>query len=149
LASPPSPPSPDDLPAERSLGGRLILIVEDEAMIAMMARDALRAAGATTVWAGDGKAALAAFGTAPFDAAVVNLGLHDVNGAEVIRRFRVARPSLPVLVASGSVGKFISGPASIMADNAPTAIMEKPFDLDALVRVVADLISAAERAGGE
>jgi CheY-like chemotaxis protein len=79
----------------------------------------------------------------------VNLGLHDVNGAEVIRRFRVARPSLPVLVASGSVGKFISGPASITADNAPTAIVEKPFDLDALVRVVADLISTAERAGGE
>ncbi len=118
-------------------------------MIAMMARDALRAAGATTVWAADGKAALAAFGTAPFDAAVVNLGLHDVNGAEVIRRFRVARPSQAVLVASGSVGKFISGSASIMADNAPTAIMEKPFDLDALVQVVADLISAAERAGGE
>jgi CheY-like chemotaxis protein len=144
----------------RPLEGRRILVVEDEALIAMMIEDALSHAGcADVIVAGDGRTALDAVMPAgpaagaapacPIDAAVIDLGLPDINGGEVIARLRALWPSLPVLVETGTApcGDGESRPADGFGldTRGPTAVLAKPFASEALVRAVASLIAEGER----
>jgi DNA-binding response OmpR family regulator len=138
-----SPPSPAS--HETPLHGRHVLIVEDEALIAMVVQDALAAAGGTHVWAGDGGVAMAAFRAEPFDAAVVNLGLPDRKGADLIVEFRAARPLLPVVVITGSAATLDDSDPMLLSGTAPGAVLEKPFDPAVLVETLARLIAEAER----
>jgi CheY-like chemotaxis protein len=152
----------------RPLEGRRILVVEDEALIAMMIEDALVQAGcAKVIVAGHGRAALGAVLPAagppagdvaaaaapparPIDAAVVDLGLPDIGGAEVIARLRALWPSLPVLVETGMApcgdGESRSAEGFGLDRRGPTAVLAKPFATEALVRAVAALIAEGERA---
>jgi CheY-like chemotaxis protein len=98
----------------------------------------------------DGNSALAAFTAAaqqvlPFDAVVVNLGLPDMDGAKVIARLRAQQPSLPVLVASGSIRASGNGAPIRVRDSRLTAVVSKPFNPTLLAATFADLISEAER----
>jgi len=125
----------------RTLAGRHVLLVEDEALIAMMLKDALADAGCAVMVVGSGRCALDA-AQAPaalrFDALVVNLGLPDMDGAEVVARLRADRPGLPVLVETGSE-------SCPRIPGEPTAVLVKPFDPATLVAAVAELIVQAQR----
>jgi DNA-binding response OmpR family regulator len=140
----PPPERPDRIP----LRGRRILLVEDEALIALMVQDALVEAGAEVTTAHSARAAIAAFAPGHFAAAVVNPGLPDLSGVDVIRQFRVAQPRLPVVVVTGSVAKFGETGSCLLDSGTPTAVLEKPFDLAVLVEVISDLLAAAERGPG-
>jgi CheY-like chemotaxis protein len=132
--------------ANPSLGGRHVLVVEDEALIAMLLQDVLEDAGCTVTVAHDGRSALDAAGpgAARFDALVINLGRPNLNGTKVIARLRVARPSLPVLIVTGSVLTERDGPPGFLLGGGPTAVMLKPFGPDALVEMLAGLVAEAE-----
>lgn len=129
-----------------SLRGRHILVVEDEALIAMLLQDVLEDAGCTVTVVHDGYAALDAAGpgAARFDALVLNLGLPNLNGTEVIARLRAARPLLPVLVVTGFVQSKQDGLPRSLLWGRPIAVLAKPFDPDAVTQAVADLIAEAE-----
>jgi CheY-like chemotaxis protein len=142
----PTDPEPvPDSPGQVLLQGRRVLVVEDEALIALMVQDTLTEAGAEVAIVHDAMAALAAFAGGHFDAAVVNPGLPDLSGVVVISRFRAARPRLPVVVTTGSAEKFSADGSLVVGGVAPTAVLEKPFDPIAIVEVLADLIAASER----
>jgi CheY-like chemotaxis protein len=149
-------PPPAD---RRPLEGRRILVVEDEALIAMMIEDALSHAGcAAVIVAGNGRTALdsvmpagpvaGAAPACPIDAAVIDLGLPDIGGGEVIARLRALWPSLPVLVETGSVpcGDGESRPAGGFGldTRGLTAVLAKPFASEALIRAIASLIAEGE-----
>jgi DNA-binding response OmpR family regulator len=106
-----------------------VLVIEDEARISSFLAKGLRGTGWEPVVAEDGAVGLFLATTEPFDAVVLDLGLPDRDGLEVLERIRGAEPILPVVVVTGR-----DDPASRDACRASGAsgIVTKPFAFDAL-----------------
>ena len=120
---------------------RTVLVVEDEALVAMMVTDTLAEAGYRVVGAMGGHGALQERkpGTPP-DAAVVNLRLADgLDGRDVIRALRERHQNLPVVVITGYDP---SAPeANLRGLGGPTVRLGKPFDCDELLEHLARLLA--------
>ncbi len=126
-----------------------ILLVEDEALIAMMLAEALEEAGHTVVAAhtvAEARAAWAAAeglgGGCGFDVLVADVGLPDGDGRGLPRELRARRPGLAVVLATGYgadpvVAQDVGGPPSA------TAFLAKPFDPSELIEVVARVSARA------
>jgi DNA-binding response OmpR family regulator len=74
-----------------------VLVVDDEPKIVQLARDYLEHAGFAVLTAGDGASALHAVRTRQPDLVVLDLGLPQVDGLEVMRMIRAAA-STPIVV---------------------------------------------------
>jgi CheY-like chemotaxis protein len=81
-----------------------VLIAEDEALIACSLSDLLEAEGYTVELAFDGQAALAAArrAGAALDVLLTDLNMPRLSGEDLIRALRTERPSLPIVVLTGS-----------------------------------------------
>jgi two-component system KDP operon response regulator KdpE len=79
--------------------GATILVVEDEPDIRRFVRTSLGAEGYRVVEAATGERGAIEAGTHKPDLAIVDLGLPDIDGVEVIRRIRAWSP-MPILVLS-------------------------------------------------
>jgi len=88
-----------------------ILIVEDEPSLREGIVDLLSGDGHTVVAAGDGAQGLEAGLRDPFDVVVLDLMLPRLDGMEVCRRLRAARPGMPILMltARGSEDDKVRG----------------------------------------
>ena len=82
---------------------RCVLLVEDEPLVAMVATDSLNELGFDVVEAISAKGAvdLAKAGIDKFALAVVDLGLPDRPGEDVVAEIKTLRAEFPVIVASG------------------------------------------------
>lgn len=78
------------------------MIAEDESRIAVFLERGLRANGFTTALAVDGHEALVMARSREFDLLVLDLGLPDLDGLEVLQRLRVHDRRLPVLILYGA-----------------------------------------------
>jgi two-component system KDP operon response regulator KdpE len=76
-----------------------VLVVDDDAQILRALRTSLRAHGYDVVVASDGESALSTAATAGADVIVLDLGLPDMDGTEVIKRLR-AWSEVPVIILS-------------------------------------------------
>jgi two-component system KDP operon response regulator KdpE len=76
-----------------------VLVVDDEPQIRRFLDIALRAQGHRVLEAADGAAALATLAALPVDLVVLDLGLPDLDGAELLRELR-QRSQVPVIVLS-------------------------------------------------
>ncbi len=76
-----------------------VLVVDDDEQIRRALRTSLRAQGYDVVETPDGAAALTVAMTAEPDLVILDLGLPDIDGTEVIRRLR-AHSQVPVIVLS-------------------------------------------------
>ncbi len=107
-----------------------VLIVEDDPGLSDFLRRALR--GAT--WAVDqtssGHAALASLAAAPYDLVVLDLGLPDIDGFEVCRRYRATggRAPLLMLTARDALDDRVHG-----LDAGADDYLTKPFSVDELL----------------
>jgi two-component system OmpR family response regulator len=77
-----------------------ILVIEDDAAIADAIGAALANAGHAVDRLSSGRQADAALRDHPYDLIVLDLGLPDVDGAELLRRLRARADAVPVLVAT-------------------------------------------------
>jgi DNA-binding response OmpR family regulator len=77
-----------------------ILIVEDDPTLLAILQAAVSFGGFTSESVGSGAEAMAAFGAGKFDAVLMDLGLPDMDGSELLKALRMAS-SLPVIVVSG------------------------------------------------
>jgi two-component system copper resistance phosphate regulon response regulator CusR len=75
-----------------------ILIVEDETRIASFLEKGLRANGFATQVTGNGEQALLLARRGAFDLLILDLGLPDKDGLEVLRELREDHISLPVII---------------------------------------------------
>src|SRR3979490_3496241 len=75
-----------------------VLVVEDEAALRASLKERLGAAGFSVDVARDGNEGLFAGLEYPLDVAIVDLGLPNLLGLEVIRRLRAARKTYPILI---------------------------------------------------
>ena len=123
----------------RPLGGRVVLLVEDEEPVRQVMRMALAAAGATVIEASGTEQALAA--ARRFRADVHLLCTDGVLAGEptskLIEGFRALFPRAEVLVCSGYAPEEL---ARRSLPTAPSALLPKPFTADALVARVAALL---------
>lgn len=77
-----------------------VLIIEDDAAIADAIGAALTRAGHAVDRLADGRQADAALKVHPYDLVVLDLGLPDIDGIELLRRLRARADAVPVLVAT-------------------------------------------------
>jgi len=78
---------------------RRVLIVEDDPRIRTMLGKGLRRAGFDATSVEDGATAVAyATAAEPFDLIVLDLGLPDIDGLDVMRRLRAARVETPIVI---------------------------------------------------
>jgi DNA-binding response OmpR family regulator len=121
-----------------------VLIVEDEALVAMLVEDTLAGAGYRGVWAPDGGRAVPPCPDHPAAAraAVVDLRLADGrDGRHVVRRLREGRPSMPVVVVTGFDPR--APEADLRGLGGPTVRLQKPFDCDELLERLAAMLGGA------
>ncbi len=115
--------------AQASTAGATVLIVDDEPPIRRLLRTSLQAQGYRTLEAETGGAALTAAAAAMPDLVLLDLGLPDMDGLDVIRALR-QRGATPILVLSSrddERGKVMA--LDLGADDYVT----KPFGMDELV----------------
>jgi DNA-binding response OmpR family regulator len=81
-----------------------ILLVEDDPALLSVLRAAIAFGGFTEESAASGRDAIALFERTPFDAVLVDLGLPDLDGAEVLLSLRKLS-DVPIIVVSGRGGE--------------------------------------------
>jgi len=144
----PKPYSADDLAAKIGEAMRAsgparthrVLLVEDETLVAMVAVDILTDAGFEVTDVATGRAALSALtAAAPYDAAVIDLGLPDMNGLELLAEIRRLHPGLPVIVASGR-GALLDAEGGVPG---AASLVDKPYSASDLVSAVRRCIANA------
>ncbi|HKU13668.1 MAG TPA: response regulator [Steroidobacteraceae bacterium] len=106
------------------------LVIEDEELVRMFIVDQLQDLGFEVVQAGTAAQGLrAARMHEPLDVVIVDRGLPDRDGIDVVSELRTQLPSLPVIVASG-YGEL---PDDATLRNDPhIRFMSKPYDIDTL-----------------
>jgi len=117
-----------------------VLIVEDAARLADTLRRGLSEDGFTAEVAGTGRASLQRCGETPFDAIILDLGLPDVDGIEVLATLRGRGWSGPVLVltARDAVQSRVEA-----LDRGADDYLVKPFAYDELVARLRALVRRA------
>jgi CheY-like chemotaxis protein len=104
-----------------------VLLVEDEALVAALAVDALEELGYQTVEAASSKAAMEIVsGTATLAFAIVDVGLPDGRGDALAIELRKQRPELPIIIATGYDQAHVDGG---LRAHQRTAILNKPYDI--------------------
>ena len=106
-----------------------ILIVEDEPALLRALQINLRARGYEVTTSAAGQDALVEAARRPPDAVLLDLGLPDLDGTEVIRQLR-SWSAVPVIVLSGRAG---SGDKIGALDAGADDYVTKPFSMEELM----------------
>jgi DNA-binding response OmpR family regulator len=118
----------------RQLAGRRILIVEDEAMVALLIEQVLVDAGATVLGPAHSVVnALALLGANMPDAAVLDMNLTGDSAAPVIRLLSARGTPFIVVTGYGDDNKAFGLP--------DVPVLAKPFDPDDMVAALATVLS--------
>ncbi|QTN32457.1 sigma-54-dependent Fis family transcriptional regulator [Akkermansiaceae bacterium] len=115
-----------------------ILIVEDEHALGNALSLAVLRLGHTPVLAASGAAALARIGERAFEAIVLDIGLPDISGLEVLAKIREAGSKVPVLVitAHATLDHTISSRKLGVAE-----CLFKPIDLQRFEEVISAMVT--------
>lgn len=107
-----------------------ILLVEDDTMIGQAVQGLLRGDGYVVDWVQDGAQADAALRGHHYDLVLLDLGLPQLDGLQVLRQLRARRDATPVLVATArdAVRDRIAG-----LDAGADDYVVKPYDMDELL----------------
>jgi DNA-binding response OmpR family regulator len=122
-----------------------LLLVEDDALLGAGLRAALSKWGFTVTWVRTGGAALEQLVAEEFTAMVLDIGLPDVSGLDVLRRLRSTGRTLPVLVLTArdtTYDKVVS------LDHGADDYLVKTTDMEELVARLRALIRRSGRGGG-
>lgn len=122
-----------------------ILVVDDEPQIQRFLKPALEASGFEVVQALDGRSAVKAVATAAPDAVVLDLGLPDCDGKDVIRQVR-AFSQVPIVVLSARDREIEKVTAlDLGADD----YVSKPFGISELLARLRTALRHAARQDGQ
>jgi two-component system KDP operon response regulator KdpE len=106
-----------------------VLVVDDEPPIRKLLRMGLETQGYQTMDASNAKAALELMSGKP-DLVILDLGLPDMQGLELLRQIRAAREDLPIVVLS-SRGDEVAKVAAL--DQGADDYVTKPFGMEELL----------------
>jgi CheY-like chemotaxis protein len=94
-----------EAPAPSVRAGIRVLVVDDNIDIAELLSEALRFAGFQTAVAHDGLAALSQWRSFAPHAAVLDVGLPEIDGYELAKQLRAAHGAAPTLIAATGYGQ--------------------------------------------
>ena len=119
--------------ASISLKDTRVLIIDDEDILAWSIDTELRSLGAETMRAGSVREALERFPTFAPDLAITDLRLPDGNGLELVKKWRLDAPEMPVILvtAHGAIDSAITALRLGACD-----YLQKPFDMKDLIAAV-------------
>jgi DNA-binding NtrC family response regulator len=119
-----------DVLGQLPLAGKSVLVIEDEALIAMRVESCLQDAGAAVVVANSVALAQSALDEGiPFDAAVVDLRLADGNASPLIRV--LSERGIPVVISTGD--EVDRGQPAL---SKAIAILQKPYAENDLINAI-------------
>ena len=123
-----------------------ILLVEDDRALASALQEALRQQDYAINVVASGEAAVYVINTDPPDLVILDLGLPDIDGIEVLKRVRQKQHDLPILLltARSRVEDKISG-----LDSGADDYLAKPFEMEELfarLRVLARRLNTSKTA---
>lgn len=120
-----------------------LLLVEDDRMIGEAVGGLLRTEDYAVDWVREGGAADAALRTEAYDLVLLDLGLLDGDGLDVLRKLRARKQRTPVLIttARDSIRQRIEG-----LDEGADDFVLKPYDLDELKARIRALLRRASGA---
>jgi DNA-binding response OmpR family regulator len=112
-----------------------LLLVEDEALIRLDAADSLRECGFDVDEAASASQAREVMNDASriIGGVIIDLGLPDLRGDELAAELRAARPSLPIIIASGFSSNEVR---RRFREDSRTAFVDKPFSADQIRRAL-------------
>ena len=112
------------------LSPRRILVVDDEPAIRRFLRTSLGSQGYEVIDAVNGNDALSLLERNSVDLLVLDLGLPDIDGLDVLRRVRAAGSDIPVIILSSRTDE----PDKVTAlDSGADDYVTKPFGIDELL----------------
>jgi DNA-binding response OmpR family regulator len=126
-----------------------ILLIEDDDLLGEGLETALIDAGHAVDWLKSAAAGLAALEAEAFGLVLLDLGLPDMDGLQMLRRLRAADDAVPVIIltARDTVADRVAG-----LDSGADDYLVKPFELDELharIRAVARRHTGRARPGIE
>ncbi len=107
-----------------------VLLIEDDEMVGDSLRAALRGQGFAVDWVRDGRAADAVLSSERFDVVLLDLGLPQRSGTEVLRALRSRADATPVIVVTARDA--LSDKVAAL-DLGADDYLVKPFELDELL----------------
>ena len=117
-----------------------ILYVEDDQLLSRFVEETLRRSGYDVDTADDGAEAWAALQDRPYHLLITDNQMPRITGLELIHRVRLARLTIPIILASGTVG-------ALPVDDLPwlqcAAVLAKPFTPEQLVLIVHEVLRTA------
>jgi two-component system KDP operon response regulator KdpE len=120
-----------------------LLIVDDERPFLRALQLTLQAQGYTVLTAATGRRALETAAEEPVDAIILDLGLPDLDGQEVLRQLRT-RTTTPILVLSA---RHTSAQKVQALDGGADDYLSKPFGLDELLARIRAMIRRVPASG--
>jgi PAS domain S-box-containing protein len=112
---------------------KTVLVIDDEDLVRDVVARMIEDLGYAAVTAPDGPAGIEMLDRQPIDAAIVDLTMPRMNGADVIAAMRAKRPGLRIVLCTG-FDRERRGP--VKAD----AYLPKPFRIEALQSTLAKLL---------
>jgi two-component system KDP operon response regulator KdpE len=120
----------------RTGDGATLLVIDDEAQIRRFLGIGLRAQGYRVLEAGSGRDALAVLAGGGIDLALLDLGLHDLDGRDVLRELR-SFSAVPVIVLSARAGE---QEKVTLLDAGANDYVTKPFGMQELSARIRSLL---------
>ena len=135
LAFPPVE-EPSAEPAERASGGVSVLVVDDEEMVRSTVTRLLTLNGHEVDQASSGAEALSMFTENDYDIVFTDFGMPEMTGAELSRKIKKRRPSLPIILLTGYT-------ETETAHDQVDGILSKPFKRDDLETAIQNHVPSA------
>ncbi len=117
-----------------------VLIIEDEAALATALSRVCQRLGWHAELRASGNAGLRALASGNFDLAILDIGLPDLSGLEVLEKARARAPQLPVVIITAH-GKLENAVAARKLGAA--AYLVKPLDLRGIERTLTQILATA------
>jgi len=123
------------------LGGKRVLVADDEEIVRELVAEALTQAGMEVDTAVSGEDALEMFHqrSGVYDVVILDQVMTGITGAETLRRMRRVRPGLKAVIGTGyDPGEELAS----LDESGGVKIVLKPFSVDRIISTVASLLSA-------
>lgn len=116
-----------------------ILVIDDDDLVRRLVNHALTREGYEVMEAVNGRKGLAAYKAAPAELVITDLIMPDMEGLEAIQEFRRRSPDLKIIAMSGGGAGWSVDYLKMAEKFGASRILNKPFALEELCALVAEL----------